>query len=329
MDSRPLVSIIIPVYNQQARLGRCLSSLAAQTLDGLQLVAVDDGSTDGSRRLLADFSAAHPGLMKVIAQPNQGVGAARNHGLAQADAEVVGFVDSDDYVEPDMFSRMFKQLQDTGADVAVCDYRVVHEDTGAVSITHLADKSPLGSLAQHPEQIYMQDFGPWNKLFRKALWEGISFPVGVKYEDLQAVLEAYARARQVTYLPAALYDYVSNQQGETQTRDRRVFDILTILSALTDHFADQPSAIRQAVVELCAFKLFQYASIFCRHRQQLDGRDIMNEYLDRCYAFLDGRCPGWRGIYVSHGRGAANTALRIMQTSQAIYTRYYRRRLAR
>ena len=143
------VSVIVPVYNTEKYLEECIRSLTEQTLSSLELIFVDDGSTDASPKILERYRARDPEHIRVITQKNAGQGKARNVGLAAATGEYVGFVDSDDYVDRRMYAAMYTRAGSEELDLVECDFHYLEEDG--------REKRSYGSAA------------PWNKLIRRRL----------------------------------------------------------------------------------------------------------------------------------------------------------------
>ena len=123
---KPLLSIIVPVYKVENYLQKCIDSILAQTFTDFELILVEDGSPDGCPAL-CDAAAAKDARIRVLHQKNGGLSAARNAGLDVARGEWIGFVDSDDYIAPEMYETLYKAVQSTGADLALCDYAEVDE----------------------------------------------------------------------------------------------------------------------------------------------------------------------------------------------------------
>ena len=119
MIQEPIISVIVPVYNSSLYLRKCLDSLLSQTFKEIEIIAVDDGSTDGASLILDEYAEIFPDLI-VIHQSNQGQGAARNTGVSVARGQYIGFVDSDDYVDGNMYKHLYSLISETSADVAVC-----------------------------------------------------------------------------------------------------------------------------------------------------------------------------------------------------------------
>ena len=123
------VSVIVPVYNAERYLKQCVESILAQTLKNVEIIFVDDGSTDGSLEILKDYQAKDYRI-RVISQENTGGGAARNRGMKEASGEYLCFLDADDYFEPAMLERMSSKMDATGSDICVAKVRCWHEDLG-------------------------------------------------------------------------------------------------------------------------------------------------------------------------------------------------------
>ena len=118
---KPTVSIIVPIYNVEKYLGRCLDSLLAQTLKNIEIIAVNDGSTDLSLKILKEYSIKDSRI-KIINKPNGGVSSARNEGIQLASGEFIGFVDPDDWVDPEMYEDMVNHAKNEKADIVMCSY---------------------------------------------------------------------------------------------------------------------------------------------------------------------------------------------------------------
>lgn len=161
------VSVIVPVYNVQEYLGKCLSSLTAQTLKDIEIICVDDGSTDDSLAILKRF-AKKDKRVKILTQNNQYAGVARNAGLKVAKGEFLSFLDADDFFETDMLEEMYNNAKDNEADIVVCGYCQYNQNVGSDTVVHnLNSKLPLDKCVR-PEDGGDKLFDmcspvPWNK----------------------------------------------------------------------------------------------------------------------------------------------------------------------
>lgn len=205
---KPLLSIIVPVYDVERYLPKCIDSILAQTFTDFELILVEDGSPDGCPAL-CDAAAAKDARIRVIHQKNGGLSAARNAGLDAARGAWIGFVDSDDYIAPEMYEALYKAVQSTGADLALCDYAEVDE-TGAPCQSmhvHLEKKVFAGQdLLKNATDSMIQP--AWNKLYRRAIFAQLRYPEGKLNEDLFLIPEVCLRIQKAVVVPKALYYYV-------------------------------------------------------------------------------------------------------------------------
>ncbi len=274
----PSVSIIVPVYNAGAYLAACLDALLAQTLTSIEVIAIDDGSTDHSAAILADY-AARDDRMQVRTQENQGVSAARNAGLALAKGDYIGFCDADDWTDPTMYAALHAAAVHADAQVAFC--AVVKHRAGGDEVVPLpyADGEALDarairdhlipnmiSLPADGEELPISGYTPRN-LFRRALLKDLTFRGDIHYaEDLLFIIQALLKADRAVAVAAPLYHYRFHAGATTKRYsafipDSLVKSQLALSIALTAHnqlAANQPRlAIRQrrniltAIINLC------------------------------------------------------------------------------
>ena len=222
------ISVVVPIYNVERYLAACLHSVARQTVDDLEVVMVDDGSTDGSAAIAAEFAARDP-RFRLLRQPNGGLGNARNTGTDAASGEYLAFLDSDDVLPSDAYELLLGALSRTGSDFATGN---VHRLTGAVTsqAAFLAKAFRRTRLKTHVTRFrpLISDRTAWNKLWRRSFWDehALRFPEGVVHEDIPVVLPAHFMARSVDVIGSPVYRYRTREDGErsiTQQRaERRV-----------------------------------------------------------------------------------------------------------
>jgi glycosyltransferase involved in cell wall biosynthesis len=198
-----VISVVVPVYNVQSYLADCLDSLLAQTRRELEIVVVDDGSTDSSRAIADEYAARDP-RVRVVHTDNHGLGAARNEGLRHVSGEFLAFADSDDVVPRTAYGVMAGSLVDSGADFA----------TG--SIVRWARNARI---EERPELL--GDVFAWNKLYRRGFWASaqLSWPEGVRYEDQPTTTKAFLAGR-FDVLPDIVYHWRIRTDGSSITQQR-------------------------------------------------------------------------------------------------------------
>ena len=200
------ISIIIPIYNREKSLKKCLDSVIRQTYENLEIILVDDGSQDNSGIICDDYANTDKRIL-VIHQQNAGVSAARNAGLAMVTGDYIGWVDSDDWIEPDMYECMLKNAQEYKADIVVCSRMERYEDRSIFrgwQKTEILNKEQATQMLLNDE--CMQNY-LWDKLFRNDLLADITFPVGRTYEDIAVMYKVFKRVERVVCLPQAKYNY--------------------------------------------------------------------------------------------------------------------------
>ena len=232
MDPSPLISVIVPVYNANAFLDQCLESITAQTYRHLEILVVDDGSTDGSSET-CDRWAGRDDRIRVIHQPNGGHSAARNTALDQMTGELVMMVDSDDVIHPEFASTLLEVMQRHNADIAVGDYVAFYGDAPGwprqPSPGH-AQERVFDQQQAILAVLYQQGLthSPWGRLFRASLFEGIRFPLGIIYEDLAIIYPLLKHCQRVVTVGEVLYGYrqhVSNSMRVFSPRRAAVLDV--------------------------------------------------------------------------------------------------------
>lgn len=205
----PSVSVIVPIYNVEEYLPRCLESLLNQTLQDIEIICIDDGSKDSSGAILDDY-ALRSTKIRAVHVNNGGVSRARNTALSIAQGDYIGFVDSDDYASPGMFSTLLEYARRSGADIVQCSYDKTSRRTTEVKAF------------QGREEIVtaLMDFdltnAVWDKLYRRDVIDGVRFPEDLKFaEDFEFNAHAFVRADRVTIIPDSLLFYTERDESES------------------------------------------------------------------------------------------------------------------
>lgn len=216
----PAISVIVPVYNVERYLAECLDSILAQTLRDIQIICVNDGSTDNSGTILEQYQKKDARI-KVIHQENRGLSGARNAGMSAADGKYVGFVDSDDFVAPDMMETLYSLAERNHAEIAIGDLYLYDHNTKAISTYRdqaLYERlnGTCTDLPQCPELI--RQIGATDRIYLRSFLEenAAEFPVGLIYEDAAFTAQTLVRAKRVAVSSRKLYYYRKNA-GESIT----------------------------------------------------------------------------------------------------------------
>ena len=215
MDS--LISIIIPVYNVEKYLRRCIDSVLGQTYDKLEIILVDDGSTDNSGRICDEYREKDQRII-VIHKENGGLSEARNFGIEKRSGEYISFVDSDDWIEGDYVELLYRSIIENNADMAIAGnyIRFSHGRTITVSACGkdvLSGEQTLDALVWNKNGI---DVAAWAKLYKKTLFNDVKYPVGELFEDTATTYKLIDRCERVAVCPTPVYNYVKREGSITK-----------------------------------------------------------------------------------------------------------------
>lgn len=207
------ISVIVPVYNVEKYLKRCINSILNQTFKNFELILVNDGSTDNSLNICKNYKEKD-GRIQLISQTNKGLSAARNTGLKYAKGKYVCFVDSDDFIEKEYLSLLLSNIEKYNSDIAMCEYYLTNEEGRKYSISRLNEPKDIHVLSGEKtfSYFYKEDCVPnvvaWNKIYLRSLFDNIKYDEGHYFEDELIAPFLFYKARRVSFLRVPLYNYV-------------------------------------------------------------------------------------------------------------------------
>ncbi len=232
------ISVIVPVYNVQRYLAYCLDSLICQNFDDMEIICINDGSTDKSSQIL-DKYLLFDKRIKVITQKNNGLSAARNTGMKEAKGDYIIFVDSDDWVFPAAAASLYKTITESNADFVIAEFLIFNSVSQKYYYTNRNNSNPV---YHNPGKIFRkQDLSPvnfldlftsaWGKIYKREflLKNAITFPEGLIFEDVLFFIEVYLKSYNFCYINQPVYFYRHNRSGSIiQGGGRKYFDIFNI-----------------------------------------------------------------------------------------------------
>ena len=236
------ISVIIPVYNTEKYIGKCLESLLRQTHQDIEIILVDDCSTDNSLDIITAYQKKHPDKIKVVkSEKNGGAAKARNIGLDIATGDYIGFIDSDDYITDDYYEKLLSACTETSSDMARTNRKLV---LGNIGLSFLGrnccyqDASHIIDPRQDSRYLVNEPPCVTNKLFRRDLIGDSKFPEGIKWEDYPFVVPLMTKANQIITIPEKNYFY-NIHMGSTTCKDARklnknMLDIFTASDMLEE-----------------------------------------------------------------------------------------------
>ena len=294
----PKVSIIVPVYNVENYLSKCLDTLVAQTLDDYEIIVVNDGSPDNSQDIIDSYQAKYPDKIKAFTKKNGGLSDARNYGMKYATGEFIGFVDSDDYVDETMFEKLYNRAISTDSDVVICAHDAITLDRNNSiknSVVHKVENFyEFGkSIYESPAILAYAKSYAWNKLYKYDVIKDYQFPKGQFFEDSAIVYNILSSAKKIEFVNEPLYHYIAGRTGAiTTTIDNRIFDVFKSCDSLIEHYKNigKFELLNEEIESLCLMHI--HARFL-----QLKTKGSLNlklKYVDTAFSYIEKNFPNWR-----------------------------------
>lgn len=288
------VSVIVPVYNTEKFLGKCLESIVQQTLNEIEIIIINDGSTDNSQEIINKYKLIYDKKIKVILKENEGQAIARNIGMELASGEYIGFIDSDDFIEPDMFEKMYEEAKIKNADMVMCHYRyLLNEDN---QIKELKKYSVVKDV-DHVKELFLNPLvSPWNKIYKNSIIKdsGVKFPPNLIYEDTAFYINIIPYLNNIAFIPK---EYVTHmlRRGSTVNRvqNPRVGDMLEILAKIVEFYKANGfwNEYKEELEYFCV-KILLCSSL--KRVAILNDKDIKNNLIDKSIEFINNNFKNYK-----------------------------------
>lgn len=312
---KPDVSIIVPIYNAEKYLKKCLDSLINQTKKELEFILINDGSTDSSEEIVKSYQDDR---IKYFKNKNQGIGKTRNFGIQKATGKYIMFLDSDDYLDKKATKLMYDKAVSNNMDLIICDFYNVKNDE-LVEERLLDFKST--TLKETPNLLTDINLSPWNKIYKSSLLKDndIKFIENLKYEDAPFVVETLDKAKKIGKINECLNYYVMHKDSETTIRDKRIFDIIKILEIIRKYFKDN-DYIKPTLDQLTVRIITNYT---IQQRVQIDKKLGM-KFIDEAFAFLEKEVPDYKDNKYYKNRGFFRRSIEKNKNISKIYCKLYK-----
>lgn len=309
----PLISIVIPVYNVEKYLKECIESLINQTYKNIELIFINDGSTDHSLQILNEYKKNNPKIMKVINNKNNGIGKTRNIGIDESKGKYLFFVDSDDYIANDAIEKLYHLAKNQNADIVIGDMYKVYENKDRFNefIINFSE----GKLLDNKTQLFEIPLGPCGKLFKKEILT-VKFSDKLKYEDVPFTANAIKNSSNTIKCNDYIYYYRIHHNSETTSMDARVFDILEILKLTNQNYEKNPE-----VKEELEYLNIQLLSRYNLQQKYQKDKKLAEEFLEESFAFLNKNFPYWKKNKYLKKR---NILKRIIETHKFLIKCYWK-----
>lgn len=278
------VSIIIPAYNCKDYIIRCLDSIVNQSYKYLEVIIVNDGSTDETLSIVEGYTKTYPSIFTVYSIENSGQGYARNYGVKKSTGKYLLFIDSDDYLELNMIESLVNIAVEEESDLVVCAYKRVTEK-GELLYTEMTKNTQ--------ERININT-SPWNKLFLRNLWteHNIQFSEELWYEDLQAILEYLPFAKKISWIENPLYNYVQRENSSINQFSPRVEDIFLVLDNVYTYYQNQGLLERERE-DLEYFFIMHLVFGHLSRCVAEKNRKKRKEYIKKTKVYLENKFPNY------------------------------------
>ena len=284
----PKVSVIVPVYNVEEYLDKCLDSLVNQTLEDIELIVVNDGSADNSEAIISKYKEKYPNKIAYFVKENGGLSDARNYGIPHATGDYIAFLDSDDYVELSLYEELYKKAIETDADMVECDFYWEYSDTKRIydSKGKYKDESDMYANAR---------VVAWNKLYKRnvLLNSGVQFPKGLRYEDLEFFYKILPSLNKIELVEKPLIHYIQRNNSISYTQNEKTRDIFIILDNIIRYYKEK--GIYEKHKEELEFMYIRilFASSFKR-MTKINDKTIRKQCLKETLEKVYNTFPNWK-----------------------------------
>ena len=286
----PNVSIIVPIYNVEGYIEKCLESLVNQTLQDIEIILVNDGSTDNSALIAKRFLENYPEKIVYLEKENGGLSDARNYGIPYAKGEYIAFLDSDDYVEKNMYEEMYNLAKKQNSDMVQCNFYWEYPEK---------DKKKIADLKEYKgkkEMLEETRVEAWNKLIRREILvenPEIRFPKGLRYEDMEFTYKLIPYIEKVDILNKPFIHYIQRQNSISNTQNEKTKEIFEVLENVIE-FYKQNKLYEEYKDEI---EYIYVRTVFCSSLLRIvkiQDENIKTQLLEKTWENVNTRFPNWK-----------------------------------
>lgn len=313
------VSIIVPVYNVQDYIEKCLDSLVYQTLEDIEIIVVNDGATDESRIVIQKYINKYPEKIVYVEKENGGLSDARNYGMQYAKGEYIAFVDSDDYVEKNMYEKMYDIAQKENSDMVECNFYWEYNNKLKM------DKGIKYNEKQ--DMLVKARVVAWNKLIRRKLVKDkdIKFPKGLRYEDIEFTYKLIPYIKKVSFVKEPMVHYIQRDNSISNMQNIRNREIFEVLDNVIKYYKEK-NLYKDYEKELeYVYTRYLLCSSFLRIIKIKDKK-IRKQLLDETWTNLNSKFPNWKknDILVDSKSPKDKYIKSVNKTTFQIYSKLFR-----
>lgn len=315
MDKNEMISIIVPVYNKEQYIKKCLDSLINQTYENIEIIIINDGSTDDSEKIIKEYDDKR---IKYYKNKNQGIGKTRNYGIEKSQGNYIMFVDIDDYIDKNACEILLKKAKTNNNDIVITNYYNVEKD----KITkNNIEKITKHSINEEKDILLKVNLAPWNKIYKKELIisNNIKFEENLKYEDAVFVIEALIKANNIGQIDDYLYYYVIHEESETTVRDEKVFDIIKVVDKIRKEYGKDE--LKETIDKLTIKILTNYT---IQQRYQKD-KNIGKKFINEAFLYMKNNIKDYKNNKYYKGRPILKRTIEKSRFLSNTYCNIYRK----
>ena len=285
------LSIIVPVYGVEKYIDKCLNSLVKQSLKEIEIIVVNDGTKDNSQKIIDKYVKKYPDKIKSYIKENGGQGSARNYGLEKANGEYIGYVDSDDFVEKDMYKKLYNKAKENNYDIVVCGNYNVSEDYQNKNIDTF-----INNYNTDLENIFFGKMAVWNKIYKRDILikNKLEFKEKVWYEDLAFTLKAIMNSNTFAFIDEPLSDYLI-REGSTMNNSnvQRNLEILDAFNDILSYIKHNKKEEYFSKIEFLAIDHI-YISAIVRVLKADADKNIKKETIEKLIDYMNKKFPNYK-----------------------------------
>lgn len=285
------LSIIVPVYGVEKYIDKCLDSLVKQSLKEIEIIVVNDGTKDNSQKIIDKYVKKYPDKIKSYIKENGGQGSARNYGLKKTTGEYIGYVDSDDFVEKDMYKKLYNKAKENNYDIVVCGNYNVSEDYQNKNIDAF-----INNYNTDLENIFFGKMAVWNKIYKRDILikNKLEFKEKVWYEDLAFTLKAIMNSNTFAFIDEPLYDYLI-REGSTMNNSnvQRNLEILDAFNDILSYIQHNKKEEYFNKIEFLAIDHIYISAIVRVLKAEADDK-VKRETINKLIDYMNKKFPNYK-----------------------------------
>lgn len=300
----PRISVIVPFYNVEGYIEKCLETLVNQTFQDIEIILVNDGSKDRSEEIAKKFANRYENKIVYLEKENGGLSSARNFGLAHARGEYVAFVDSDDYIEKNMYEKMYNLIIKERSDMVECDFYWEYPNK---------KKIDTGKLYNNKNQMLENvRVVAWNKLIKKEIIDkhGIEFPNGYQYEDVEFTYKLIPYIQKVSFLKEPMVHYIQRTKSISNSQNEKTMQIFDVLEHVINYYKE--NGLYKNYEKELEYIYVRYA--FCsslKRIMKIEDEELKDKLIKKTWDIVNEKFPNWK----------ENEVLKKNKTLKNIYLR--------